>query len=867
MAKAAATFDMTSKGRNTTLLPSQILVNASDEYEQDQISPIVEDDDEGTSSGTNSPSTSNDDWLIDESYNRILEQLNMVNMISSIPKKSSNSDNFIAAGSYTLKKWRKDMKFPVDVAKEGHSNNGIEDDDSGVQMSNDELEFDQELGATSEGEHSTDSGSDKSLNTPEKDFTSPPVKFTLRDKTKKSSPPPSTTYATSSSPLQPAKLLSAAMSLPNEDKINRLSTISIAPEHSQLACFCSPVLPHWFFNRKSKKKKQHHKSKKDLLQEEEAYGFNTLTKTEKRRSILPQDLPTGSDETKLARQSRKANILSRKDASFSPKWKNDYEDEATIVKLHQNGTNNSLPSQTRVFETRQNESNNVPDPKSPILNKSNGNSQTTYAGPEVSLTIAPPQKSQLPPAAPYHHPIVNSPHTPSTLPSYAGKFATLPRFFYPNGKPISKGENESALRKVALLFSNLPHGLAEYNDVGEVCKTVGLPIYWKRPVYDACMKIAGRSSSIPVDGKGALKYQEFASYWNNMTSNCHDEASRFVYTLAVGNCVNDIFNPHSIRNHVIKSDFVAMLMDLIETYPGLDFLRAAPNFHMRYIDVVTVRIFWTVNRSWSGKITALELRKSNFLETVKSLDVITDINKITDYFSYEHFYVTYCKFWEIDEDHDLLISQTDMQRHGDGAIPRRIIERIFSSAVNKDLGKIYGSRKFSSQTIGFSEFVAFLLAEEDKRNPTSIEYWFRVMDLDGDGVISLAEMEYFHEEVMQMLAVRNNMEPNSMKDVICNTLDMISPQTPNRITLRDIKKSGLSHRFYNTFVNELKFFDQETNESERVSIRTDGDREMSDWDAFCAFEYESLMAENLDEGQEEDGSFDENIDINLYEDE
>lgn len=30
------------------------------------------------------------------------------------------------------------------------------------------------------------------------------------------------------------------------------------------------------------------------------------------------------------------------------------------------------------------------------------------------------------------------------------------------------------------------------------------------------------------------------------------------------------------------------------------------------------------------------------------LDDVQDINKVTDYFSYEHFYVTYCKFWELD---------------------------------------------------------------------------------------------------------------------------------------------------------------------------------------------------------------------------
>jgi serine/threonine-protein phosphatase 2A regulatory subunit B'' len=38
---------------------------------------------------------------------------------------------------------------------------------------------------------------------------------------------------------------------------------------------------------------------------------------------------------------------------------------------------------------------------------------------------------------------------------------------------------------------------------------------------------------------------------------------------------------------------------------------------------------------------------------------------VMDYFSYEHFYVIYCKFWELDKDHDLLIDKHDLARHND----------------------------------------------------------------------------------------------------------------------------------------------------------------------------------------------------------
>ena len=77
------------------------------------------------------------------------------------------------------------------------------------------------------------------------------------------------------------------------------------------------------------------------------------------------------------------------------------------------------------------------------------------------------------------------------------------------------------------------------------------------------------------------------------------------------------------------------------------------------------RIFYEVNRSWSGRITVSELRRSKFLSTLKLLQDEDDINQVTDFFSYEHFYVIYCKFWELDKDHDLFIDREDLSRHNE----------------------------------------------------------------------------------------------------------------------------------------------------------------------------------------------------------
>jgi len=66
-----------------------------------------------------------------------------------------------------------------------------------------------------------------------------------------------------------------------------------------------------------------------------------------------------------------------------------------------------------------------------------------------------------------------------------------------------------------------------------------------------------------------------------------------------------------------------MVQDVVDTHPGLAFLKEATEFHSRYVHTVIARIFYSVNRSWSGKITISELKRSDLLE----VSLFTDLKK------------------------------------------------------------------------------------------------------------------------------------------------------------------------------------------------------------------------------------------------
>lgn len=47
---------------------------------------------------------------------------------------------------------------------------------------------------------------------------------------------------------------------------------------------------------------------------------------------------------------------------------------------------------------------------------------------------------------------------------------------------------------------------------------------------------------------------------------------------------------------------------------------------------VIARIFYCVNRSWSGRISIPELRRANLLQVIHLLEDEEDINQVTQYF-------------------------------------------------------------------------------------------------------------------------------------------------------------------------------------------------------------------------------------------
>eukprot|EP00195_Chlamydomonas_chlamydogama_P009651 CAMPEP_0202899244 /NCGR_PEP_ID=MMETSP1392-20130828/7527_1 /ASSEMBLY_ACC=CAM_ASM_000868 /TAXON_ID=225041 /ORGANISM="Chlamydomonas chlamydogama, Strain SAG 11-48b" /LENGTH=523 /DNA_ID=CAMNT_0049585371 /DNA_START=241 /DNA_END=1812 /DNA_ORIENTATION=- len=395
--------------------------------------------------------------------------------------------------------------------------------------------------------------------------------------------------------------------------------------------------------------------------------------------------------------------------------------------------------------------------------------------------------------------------------------AALPQFYFPSSNaPVPESARDEFSRRVDKAYEAHPQGLPQKpfvdmaHEVCDLATMIG---------YTLFRRLAGSDS-------GVVPKDVFYKFW----------LSRNLLTAPRVKQVFEVLRRER-QQYLVYNDFSPLMECILQYHPGLEFLHETAEFQKKYAETVILRIFYTLNRSGSGQLTLREMRRGEFIEALDLLDKEDDINKVLKFFSYEHFYVIYCKFWELDTDHDFLLDKSDLAHYGQCALSYLIIDRIFEEVP----------RRFSSKQpgkMGYEDFVWFILSEEDKTTDTAMEYWFKCVDLDCDGVVRPREMWYFYEEQLKRLE-NLSQEPVLFEDMVCQLHDMLQPEVEGAYTIRDLKRTKpQSALFFNALFNLHKFLSFENRDPFAMRAEAGEFAGLTDWEKYAKIEYYRLAAED-----------------------
>ncbi|KAL0217187.1 hypothetical protein RCL1_007670 [Eukaryota sp. TZLM3-RCL] len=357
----------------------------------------------------------------------------------------------------------------------------------------------------------------------------------------------------------------------------------------------------------------------------------------------------------------------------------------------------------------------------------------------------------------------------------------------------------------------------------DTVKLLGLPSF--AAPYLASRIVTGKSPVIQADQQYSTP--QYTVSLSDFTNYYHSKLEKFTPSERLYNILS------SSNNELVLSDFGPLVQHFVHSHKGMTFLRDTPEFQTAYAQTVCLRFMYTADPMAVGYISRIGWRRSKISEASLAVDTYDDANMELSFYSYEHFYVLYCRFWELDVDRDNVVTRDDLLKYGNYALGSRAIDRILAGVPRKLTSSV-------PSTMNFHDFVAFCLSEEDKSSDASLVYWLRVCDLDGDGVLSLWEMEFFYEEQIQRV-VNSGHETVNFEDLICQVLDIINPSVASQVTLADLKRCGCRGALFNYLLNIHKFFFYE--QRDPFDTIDPESAEQTEWARFARNEYDKLASD------------------------
>lgn len=254
------------------------------------------------------------------------------------------------------------------------------------------------------------------------------------------------------------------------------------------------------------------------------------------------------------------------------------------------------------------------------------------------------------------------------------------------------------------------------------------------------------------------------------------------------------------QGYLREPDLESYIAELLPTLPQLEGLE--PSFHNFYICTAVRKFLFFLDGLRAGRVRILDILACSFLDELLELrdaELSKELQE-QNWFSAPSTFRVYGHYLNLDRDHNGMLSQSELAGYGSGTLTQPFLERVFQTCLTY------------SGEMDYKTYLDLVLALENRTEPQSLAFLFRILDLDGKGYLDAFTLNYFFRAIQEQMRV-HGAEPVSFQDVKDELFDMVRPKDPEKITLADLLACGQGDTFVSILIEFHGFWAYENREA------------------------------------------------------
>ena len=248
-----------------------------------------------------------------------------------------------------------------------------------------------------------------------------------------------------------------------------------------------------------------------------------------------------------------------------------------------------------------------------------------------------------------------------------------------------------------------------------------------------------------------------------------------------------------------ESDLENYILELIPTLPQLDGLEKS--FHSFYVCTAVRKFFFFLDPLHTGQIRIQDILACSFLDDLLELrdEELPKDQQQSNWFSALSTLRVYGMYLNLDKDRNGMLSKQELARYGMGTLTPVFIDRVFQECLTYD------------GEMDYKTYLDFVLALENQKEPQSLHYFFKILDIDSNGYINVFTLNYFFRSILDQMKQHDH-APVNFQDVKDEIFDMVKPADPCKITLHDLISSGQGDVVVSILIDLNGFYTYENRE-------------------------------------------------------